>query len=67
MGNIPALAAGKQAFRRLRLECEPHSASQSGARTIHIDKKEQTTTRVDEVWRYSPLVKIFALAVYKRA
>ena len=57
MGNIPALAAGKQAFRRLRLECALHSASQSEARTIHIGEKEKRVTRtlfsfLVEVWRF---------------
>jgi len=38
--NIPALAAGERAFRRLRLKCELHSATQSEVLIIHTGKKK---------------------------
>ena len=45
MGNIPALAAGKQAFRRLRLECELLCAKRKWSRIEHTDQKIRPTAR----------------------
>ena len=57
MGNIPALAAGKQAFRRLCLECELHSrkARVKSNRTHQSKRKEGRKGSLFflvEVWRF---------------